>query len=84
MPNQAGIEYIKTKTSLCKSSHRLIDIIYGGGMLIQQNFESNDLGIIYTSTLKKGSKAVVFSGYDYVISNTKSSPLIFMEIFLKN
>ncbi len=82
MPNLAGIEFVKTLTDLNKKSHRIIDVIYGGGILLQQDFDKLDLGVVYTSTMKKGSKALVHAGYDYVMTNTKSTPLIYLEVSL--
>lgn len=80
MPNMLGIEFLKTRSKVRKNTHTIIDVLLGGGVLIQQNFSDSDNGTVYITNLKKGSKAIIFSGYDYVLSNTKSTPLVYFEV----
>ncbi len=77
-PNQAGIEYTKTKA--CESSgNRIYEIVNGGGTAIIQNFSNSD-GDVIISTLRKEQKLFVPKGYTVSFSNTKQSILVIVEV----
>lgn len=82
MQNLAGIEFVKTIANNCEYN-RLIEVVHGGCVAIMQDFSRSLEGDIIVSNLKKGQKAIIPSGYDFSISNTKSSPLVVME-FVKH
>lgn len=84
MPNLAGVEFVKTRAVTCTNNHRIIEILYGGGTLINQDFDTTPEGNIWYSTLKKGQKAIIRSGFSSCIANTKLTPLIYLEICPSN
>ncbi|MCK9368451.1 hypothetical protein M0R04_00525 [Candidatus Dojkabacteria bacterium] len=82
MPNLAGIEYVKTKANVLISYPRMIEIVYGGGIALMQSFINDIKGDIIVATVKKGQKIIVPPNYEFSISNTKISPLIFLEFMV--
>lgn len=83
MPNLAGVEFVKTK-ALSVNSHKIIDVLYGGGSIVMQNFkDSYDGKIIYTN-LKKSQKIVVPKNFQHTVVNTKLTPMIYIEITKRN
>jgi oxalate decarboxylase/phosphoglucose isomerase-like protein (cupin superfamily) len=80
-PNLAGIEYVKTKASKCEKYPRIIESVYGGGVVLMQKYNSGDDNRVIKRILKKGDKAIIPSGYAYTIINTRqNSNLIIVEI----
>lgn len=79
MPNLAGIEFVKTKANISVELPRLIEIVHGGGTAVLQKFTNSVEGDIIVSSLKKGQKIIIPPDYDFSISNTKSSILVFVE-----
>lgn len=79
-PNLAGIEFVKTKVTRCKNYPRIIEILYGGAIVIIQKYKSPKDNIIYKISCKKGQKVIIPSGFDMVVVNTRqNSTLIFSE-----
>lgn len=77
-PNLAGIEYPKTKAYVSKSNS-LYEVIFGGGVVLLQDFVSTTNGKVYIGNLKKGMKFSVPANIEFSISNTKLLPLIVLE-----
>lgn len=82
-PNLAGIEYLKSYSTVCHSRNRIIEILYGGGTIVAQSFEKADEGDIVYSNLKKGQKIIIPKGYEMSISNTKSTQLVYIQLIDK-
>jgi oxalate decarboxylase/phosphoglucose isomerase-like protein (cupin superfamily) len=82
MPNLSGIEYVKTKANVLVGYSRMIEVVYGGGILLMQCFVNDIKGDIIASTVKKGQKIIIPANYEFSISNTKLSPLILLEFML--
>jgi len=79
-PNLAGIEFVKTKVTRSKNYTRIIEILYGGAIVLLQRYRTPKDNKIYKLVAKKGQKIIVPSGYDLVIVNTRqNSTLIFAE-----
>ncbi|MHC1716753.1 MAG: glucose-6-phosphate isomerase family protein [Candidatus Dojkabacteria bacterium] len=79
-PNLAGIEFVKTKVTRCKNYPRIVEILYGGAILLLQRYRSPKDNIIYKVVAKKGQKIIVPPSYDMVVVNTRqNSTLIFAE-----
>ncbi len=53
MPNLAGIEFVKTRANMVESYPRLIEVVYGGGVLMMQDFGQKFEGDIYYTNLKR-------------------------------
>jgi len=80
-PNLAGIEYVKTKATKCKSYPRLFEIVYGGGNVLLQKYIGPNENRVYRLQIKKGSKFIVPPGYAVCLINTRqTSTLISIEI----
>jgi hypothetical protein len=80
-PNLAGIEFVKSKATKCKSYPRLFEIVYGGGNVLLQKYVGPDENKIYRLQVKKGSKFIVPAGYAVCLVNTRqASTLIALEI----
>ena len=79
-PNLAGIEYVKTKATMNPKYPKILEVIYGGGTIILQKYNSpRDHRIIKIAT-KKSQKIIVPAGYASVIINSRqSSNLIVAE-----
>jgi len=79
-PNLAGIEFVKTKVTRSRNYTRIIEILYGGAIVLLQRYRTPKDNKIYKLVAKKGQKIIVPSGYDLVIVNTRqNSTLIFAE-----
>lgn len=83
MPNLAGVEFVKTK-ALAVNSHKIIDVLHGGGCIVMQNFKDSYDGKIFHTNLKKSQKIVVPKNYQHTVVNTKQTPMIFLEITKRN
>ncbi len=81
-PNQAGIEYTKTKASDCEGN-RIYQVLNGSGTVIIQNF-TNSEGDVIIASIKKEQIIVVPKNYAISISNTKQTKLILAELRLKD
>lgn len=80
-PNLAGIEYAKTFATRCKSYPRILEITYGGGIILLQKYTSPIDNRIFKFTVKKGQKIIVPQGYTCVIVNSRqNSTLIVVEM----
>ena len=80
-PNLAGIEFVKSKATKCKSYPRLFEIVYGGGNVLLQKYVGPEENKIYRLQVKKGSKFIVPPGYAVCLVNTRqASTLIAVEI----
>ena len=80
-PNLAGIEFVKSKATKCKSYARLFEIVYGGGNILLQKYVSPTENRFFRLQVKKGSKFIVPAGYAICIVNTRqASTLIALEI----
>lgn len=80
-PNLAGIEFTKTFATRSKRYPRIFEIIYGGGIVLLQNYESPTRNRIIKIIVKKGQKVIVPQGYTCTIINARqNSNLILVEI----
>lgn len=79
-PNLAGIEYVKTRATRCKSYPRIFDVAHGGATFLLQNYNNAKNNQIYTATLKKKDKIIVPPNYSVVVVNARqNSNLVFVE-----
>jgi oxalate decarboxylase/phosphoglucose isomerase-like protein (cupin superfamily) len=84
-PNLAGIEFVKSKATKCKTYPRLFEIIYGGGNVLLQKYVEADENKVYRLQVKKGSKFIVPPGYSVCLINTRqAATLIALEISPRN
>jgi oxalate decarboxylase/phosphoglucose isomerase-like protein (cupin superfamily) len=84
-PNLAGIEYAKTYATKCKSRPRILEVIYGGGMILLQKYDSALKNKIVKIQIKKGQKIIVPAGYTCSITNSRqNSNLIVLEILSRD
>jgi hypothetical protein len=80
-PNLAGIEYTKTFASKCTKYPRILEVIYGGGTILLQKYNSPIENRVMRLQVKKGQKIIVPPGYSSAIINSRqSSNLIVLEI----
>ena len=80
-PNLAGIEYVKTRASRCSHYPRLIESVYGGGVVLMQRYKSPTENRIISRIIKKGDKVIIPAGYSYSLINTRqNSNLIIIEV----
>lgn len=80
-PNLAGIEFVKTKAVKCFYYPKIVETIYGGGIVLMQKYKSPIDNRIIKRIIKKGDKAIIPAGYSYTIINTRqNSNLIAVEI----
>jgi oxalate decarboxylase/phosphoglucose isomerase-like protein (cupin superfamily) len=84
-PNLAGIEFVKSKATKCKTYPRLFEIVYGGGNILLQKYIGPNENKVYRLQVKKGSKFIVPPRYAICLVNTRqASTLIALEITPKN
>lgn len=82
--NLMGIEYVKTNTVLCREFPKLLEVHYGGGIIIMQKIEDNKVIDVIISKAKRDQKLIVPAGYSMCIINARQqSPLIVSEIYNK-
>lgn len=80
-PNLAGIEYSKTFATRCKNYPRIFEIIYGGGVILLQKYDSPIKNRVIKMVVKKGQKVIVPQGYTSTIVNSRqNSNLIVLEL----
>ena len=79
-PNLAGIEYVKTKATMNPKYPKILEVIYGGGTILLQKYNSPRDQRIIKIAAKKTQKFIVPAGYASVIVNSRqSSNLIVAE-----
>jgi oxalate decarboxylase/phosphoglucose isomerase-like protein (cupin superfamily) len=84
-PNLAGIEYAKTFATRCKSYPRILEVIYGGGIILMQKYESATNNRVMKILVKKGEKIIIPQGYTCAIINSRqNSNLIVLEMHSRN
>ena len=80
-PNLAGIEYAKTFATRCKSYPRILEITYGGGIVLLQKYDSPVNNRIIKIIIKKGQKLIIPQGYTCTIINSRqNSNLVVLEM----
>lgn len=80
-PNLAGIEYTKTFATKCLKKPRILEVIYGGGMILLQKYDSALKNRVIKIQIKKGQKIIVPAGYTCSIINSRqASTLIVLEL----
>lgn len=80
-PNLAGIEFVKSKATKCKSYPRLFEIVYGGGNILLQKYIGPEENKVFRLQVKKGDKFIVPPEYAICLVNTRqASTLIAVEI----
>ena len=83
--NLAGIEYVKTLATKSERYPRLIEVVYGGGIVLMQKYSSATDHRIIKKLLIKGDKAIIPAGFSYTMINTRqNSNLIIVEISSHN
>jgi len=84
-PNLAGIEYVKTIAAECDKYPKIIEAVYGGGIVLIQKYNNPEDNRILKRILKKGDKVIIPGGFTYAIINTRqNSNLITVEISAKD
>ncbi|MDX9738991.1 MAG: glucose-6-phosphate isomerase family protein [Candidatus Dojkabacteria bacterium] len=84
-PNLAGIEYTKTFATKCLKRPRILEVIYGGGTVLLQKYDSPIKNRIIKSQIKKGQKIIVPQGYTCSIVNSRqTSNLIVLELISRD
>ncbi len=84
-PNLAGIEYTKTFATKSLRRPRILEIIYGGGTVLLQKYESAIKNRVIKIQVKKGQKIIVPSGYTCTIVNSRQgSNLIVLELISRD
>lgn len=84
-PNLAGIEYTKTFATKCLRRPRILEVIYGGGTVLLQKYDSPIKNRIIKSQVKKGQKIIVPQGYTCSIVNSRqTSNLIVLELISRD
>ncbi len=79
--NLAGIEYSKTIATKCKSYPRILDVAYGGGIIILQKYEGEDENKVIKIVTKKQQKIIVPPGYAFSLINSRqNSAFILVEM----
>lgn len=78
-PNLAGIEFVKTRSTRSEKYPRILEIVYGGGILLMQKFENKFESDIISINIKKNMKIVVPAGYDVVMVNTRQVGALIVE-----
>lgn len=82
--NLMGIEYVKTKALLCPTFPKILEIHYGGGMLIMQKVQENEVSDVIVSKIRRDQKIIIPAGYAYSLINTRQQPpLIVSELYNK-
>lgn len=83
--NLMGIEYVKTNAVLCQEYPKLLEVHYGGGVVIMQKVEKNRVVDVIMSKIKRDQKLIVPAGYSMSIINTRQQPpLVVAEIYNKD
>lgn len=83
-PNLAGIEYTKTFATRSKRYPRILEITYGGGIVLIQKYDSPINNRVIKFLIKKGEKIIVPPGYTCTIINSRqNSNLIVLELHSK-
>ena len=84
-PNLAGIEYTKTFATKSLRRPRIFDVLYGGGTVLLQKYESSVKNRIIKIPVKKGQKIIVPSGYTCTIVNSRQGlNLIVLELIARD
>lgn len=84
-PNLAGIEYTKTFATRSLKRPRIFEIVYGGGIILLQKYDSPIKNRIIKIQIKKGQKIIVPSGYTCTIVNSRQgSNLIVLELLSRD
>ncbi|HRX44013.1 MAG TPA: glucose-6-phosphate isomerase family protein [Candidatus Dojkabacteria bacterium] len=80
-PNLAGIEYTKTFATRSKNYPRILEIAYGGGIILLQRYDSPKSNRVIKLPVKKGQKIIIPQGYTCAIINSRqNSNLIVLEL----
>ncbi len=84
-PNLAGIEYAKTFATKCKRYPRIFEVVYGGGILLLQKYDSPVNNRVFKIIIKKGQKVIIPQGFTCTIINSRqNSNLIILEMHSRN
>jgi hypothetical protein len=82
--NLAGIEYGKTLATKSLKYPRILEIEYGGGIILLQKYDSALSNRVIKIQVKKGQKIIIPSGYSCTMINSRqSSMLIVLELTSK-
>lgn len=80
-PNLAGIEFAKTFATRCKRYPRILEVAYGGGIILLQKYDSPLNNRVIKIIIKRGQKIIVPQGYTCTIINSRqNSNLIVLEM----
>lgn len=84
-PNLAGIEYAKTFATRSRKYPRILEVTYGGGIILMQKYESATQNRVMKILVKKGEKVIIPQGYTCAIINSRqNSNLIVLEMHSRN
>lgn len=82
--NLAGIEYVKTRANRLKTHPKIIEILYGGGIVILQKYVGKGKTDIILSKVRKDQKLIVPANYSMALVNTRQSAFVVSEIYQKD
>lgn len=83
-PNLAGIEYVKTRASNLMEYPRILEVVYGGGVILMQKFINKFESDIIRVQAKKNMKIIVPPGYSVSIINSRQSTMVVNEVHIKD
>ncbi|MGI6423647.1 MAG: glucose-6-phosphate isomerase family protein [Candidatus Dojkabacteria bacterium] len=83
--NLAGIEYAKTFATKSLRRPRILEVVYGGGMILLQKYDSALKNRVIKIPVKKGEKIIVPPAYTCSITNPRqTSTLIVLEVHARD
>jgi hypothetical protein len=81
-PNLAGIEFVKTRATRCRSYPRIFDFVYGGATVLLQNYKNPKNNRIIKINVKRDQKIIIPPDFEVVVVNTRqNSNLVFAEYY---
>jgi hypothetical protein len=83
--NLAGIEYAKTSATKCNRYPRILEVVYGGGIIILQKYEGLDKNKVIKLTVRKQQKIIVPQGFAFSLINSRqNSAFIVLEVLSRD
>jgi len=85
LPNLAGIEYAKTIATKCNSYPRILDVVYGGGVIILQKYKGLNENHVIKMSVRKREKIIIPPGYAFSLVNSRqNSAFIVLEVHCRS
>ncbi|MCA9374756.1 hypothetical protein KC622_00325 [Candidatus Dojkabacteria bacterium] len=82
--NLAGIEYVKTRANRLKTHPKILEVLYGGGVIILQRYTEDGNTDVILTKIKRDQKIIVPPDFAMVLVNTRQSTLVVSEIYQKD